>query len=202
MNENSALNHFSQQLNPRDKITDDNPTDYVEKDDVDDEGGRNFNVGGKSEFNSDINEETTEKAKNDNKQEESVDRDPDLDATKLYLYDIGKLGLLTKKEESVLGRQIEIGDRINELTVDFDIREDTSFNSTIVAASMKLVCSKFKIIEHLLQSLGESSEISFANLAKNEDFRKMIDSYFDEVLVTSLSQKMNQPIDEVEQQIK
>ena len=74
--------------------------------------------------------------------------------------------------------------------------------SSIVAASMKLVCSKFKIIEHLLQSLGESPETSFANLAKNEDFRKMIDSYFDEVLVTSLSQKMNQPIDEVEQQIK
>ena len=201
MNENPALSQFNQQLDSRDKLTDDNPTDYVEKDYVDDEGARNFNLSEKSELNLELTEETNQKAKKDG-EEENVERDSDLDATKLYLHDIGKLELLTKKEESVLGRQIEIGDRINELVVEFDIREDTSFNSTIVAASMKLVCSKFKIIEHLLQSLGESPETSFANLAKNEDFRKMIDSYFDEVLVTSLSQKMNQPIDEVEQQIK
>ena len=202
MNENSALNHFSQQLNPRDKITDDNPTDYVEKDDVDDEGERNFNVGGKSEFNSDINEETTEKAKNDNKQEESVDRDPDLDATKLYLYDIGKLGLLTKKEESVLGRQIEIGDRISKLTNEFDITENTSFNSTIVATAIGLVCAKNKLIEKLLKVIKLPTDISFIELAGNEEFRLMIDSYFDENLVNSLSQQMGQSIEDIQQQIR
>ena len=202
MNENSALNHFSQQLNPRDKITDDNPTDYVEKDDVDDEGERNFNVGGKSEFNSDINEETTEKAKNDNKQEESVDRDPDLDATKLYLYDIGKLGLLTKKEESVLGRQIEIGDRIRNISNEFDITKNTSFNSTIVATAIGLVCAKNKLIEKLLKVIKLPTDISFIELAGNEEFRLMIDSYFDENLVNSLSQQMGQSIEDIQQQIR
>ena len=146
MNENPALSQFNQQLDSRDKLTDDNPTDYVEKDYVDDEGARNFNLSEKSELNLELTEETNQKAEKGG-EEENVERDSDLDATKLYLHDIGKMELLTKKEESVLGRQIEIGDRINELVVEFDIREDTSFNSTIVAASMKLVCSKFKIIE-------------------------------------------------------
>ena len=202
MNENSALNHFSQQLNPRDKMTDDNPTDYVEKDDVDDEGERNFNVGGKSEFNSYINEETSEKAKNGNKQEESLDRDPDLDATKLYLYDIGKLGLLTKKEESVLGRQIEIGDRLRNISNEFDIAKNTSFNSTIVATAIGLVCAKNKLIEKLLKVIKLPTDISFIELAGNEEFRLMIDSYFDENLVNSLSQQMGQSIEDIQQQIR
>jgi RNA polymerase primary sigma factor len=202
MNENSALNHFSQQLNPRDKMTDDNPTDYVEKDYVDDEGVQNFNVGGKSEFNSYINEETSEKAKNGNKQEESLDRDPDLDATKLYLYDIGKLGLLTKKEESVLGRQIEIGDRLRNISNEFDIAKNTSFNSTIVATAIGLVCAKNKLIEKLLKVIKLPTDISFIELAGNEEFRLMIDSYFDENVVNSLSQQMGQSIEDIQQQIR
>ena len=77
MNENPALNNFAQQLNPRDKIVDDNPTDYVEKEYVDDEGLQNFNIGAKNQFNSDINEETSQKAKNDDNQDETLERDPD-----------------------------------------------------------------------------------------------------------------------------
>ena len=30
MNENPALDHFNKQLNDRNKLTDDNPTEYVE----------------------------------------------------------------------------------------------------------------------------------------------------------------------------
>lgn len=202
MNENPALNHFNQQLDLREKITDDNPTDYVEKDYADDENARNFNLSEKSEINSDVAEEAGQKVKKNSSDEENLERDPDLDATKLYLHDIGKLELLTKKEESVIGRQIEIGDRINNLIVEFDINRDTSFNSTIVATAIKLVCSKYKIVESLSKELGHPSDTSFIKLAQNEEFRNVIDSYFDQELISSLSQKMNQPIDEVEQQIK
>ena len=142
------------------------------------------------------------KLKKNSSDEENLERDPDLDATKLYLHDIVKLELLTKKEESVIGRQIEIGDRINDLIVEFDINRDTSFNSTIVAAAIKLVCSKYKIVESLSKELGQPSDTSFIKLAQNEEFRNVIDSYFDQELISSLSQKMNQPIDEIEQQIK
>ena len=38
---------------------------------------------------------------------------------------------LTKKEESVLGRQIEIGGRLNDLIDEFDVNQDTSFNCII-----------------------------------------------------------------------
>ena len=202
MNENPALNNFGQQLNPRDKIVDDNPTDYVEKDYVDDEGLQNFNIGAKTQFNSDINEETSQKAKNDDNQDETLERDPDLDATKLYLHDIGKLELLTKKEEAIIGRQIEIGDRISKLTNEFDITENTSFNSTIVAIVIGLVCAKNKLIEKLLKVKKLPTEVSFIELAKNEEFRLIIDSYFDQDLVNSLSQKMSQAIEDIEQQIK
>ena len=42
MNENPALNHYNQQFDQREKLNDDNPTEYVEKDYVDDEQSRDF----------------------------------------------------------------------------------------------------------------------------------------------------------------
>ena len=112
MNENPALNHYNQQFDQREKLNDDNPTEYVEKDYVDDEQSRDFTFSQKREFNLDVSDETNGKNKKETVKEEDLEKDSDLDATKLYLHDIGKLELLTKKEESILGRQIEIGDRI------------------------------------------------------------------------------------------
>ena len=203
MNENPALNHYNQHFDQREKNNDDNPTEYVEKDYVDDEGARNFNLNQKSEFNLDVIEETNGKnSKVATKEEEEVEKDSDLDATKLYLHDIGKLELLTKKEESILGRQIEIGDRISELSSEFEIKEDSAFNSKIVAVAIKLVCSKFKLVQSLLKILKQPSESSLMQLANNEEFRDKIDSYFDEELINKLSQKLNETVGQVEQQIR
>ena len=203
MNENPALNHYNQHFDQREKNNDDNPTEYVEKDYVDDEGARNFNLNQKSEFNLDVIEETNGKnSKVATKEEEEVEKDSDLDATKLYLHDIGKLELLTKKEESILGRQIEIGDRISELSSEFEIKEDSAFNSKIVAVAIKLACSKFKLVQSLLKILKQPSESSLMQLANNEEFRDKIDSYFDEELINKLSQKLNETVGQVEQQIR
>ena len=202
MNENPALNHYNQQFSQREKLNDDNPTEYVEKDYVDDEQRGDFNLSQKSEFNLDVAEETNEKNKKEVAKEENLEKDSDLDATKLYLHDIGKLQLLTKKEESILGRQIEIGDRIEKLSTEFDVKKDTTFNSTIVAIAIKLICSKFKIVENLLKILDQPLETSVTVLANNEEFRNKIDSYFDEELTGELSQKLKLPTDEIEQQIR
>jgi len=202
MNENPALNHYNQQFSQREKLNDDNPTEYVEKDYVDDEQRGDFNLSQKSEFNLDVAEETNEKNKKEVAKEENLEKDSDLDATKLYLHDIGKLQLLTKKEESILGRQIEIGDRIEKLSTEFDVKKDTTFNSTIVAIAIKLICSKFKIVENLLKILDQPLETSVIVLANNEEFRNKIDSYFDEELIGELSQKLKLPTDEIEQQIR
>ena len=156
MNENPALNHYNQQFDQREKLNDDNPTEYVEKDYVDDEQSRDFTFSQKREFNLDVSDETNGKNKKETVKEEDLEKDSDLDATKLYLHDIGKLELLTKKEESILGRQIEIGDRIEKLSSEYEVQEDTAFNSTIVAIAIRLVCSKFKIVENLLKILGQS----------------------------------------------
>ena len=202
MNENPALDHFNKQLNDRNKLTDDNPTEYVEKDYVDDENADGFNLNGKNQSDIDESEEdSSPEAKIKHESEQNLDRDSDLDATKLYLYDIGKLSLLTKPEEAVLGRQIEIGDRINNLSVELDIKDDSSFHSTIVAASIRSFSSKFKIVGNLLQIKNLSGQPTFIQLAKNEEFRLILDSYFDEDLVKTLSQQMSQSIDDVEQQI-
>ena len=202
MNENPALNHYNQQFSQREKLNDDNPTEYVEKDYVDDEQRGDFNLSQKSQFNLDVAEETNEKNKKEVVKEENLEKDSDLDATKLYLHDIGKLQLLTKKEESILGRQIEIGDRIEKLSTEFDVKKDTTFNSTIVAIAIKLICSKFKIVENLLKILDQPLETSVIVLANNEEFRNKIDSYFDEELTGELSQKLKLPTDEIEQQIR
>ena len=203
MNENPALDHFNKQLNDRNKLTDDNPTEYVEKDYVDDENADGFNLNGKNQSDIDESEEdSSPEAKIKHESEQNLDRDSDLDATKLYLYDIGKLSLLTKPEEAVLGRQIEIGDRINNLSVELDIKDDSSFHSTIVAASIRSFSSKFKIVGNLLQIKNLSGQPTFIQLAKNEEFRLILDSYFDEDLVKTLSQQMSQSIDDVEQQIR
>ena len=202
MNENPALNHYNQQFDQREKLNDDNPTEYVEKDYVDDEQSRDFTFSQKREFNLDVSDETNGKNKKETVKEEDLEKDSDLDATKLYLHDIGKLELLTKKEESILGRQIEIGDRIEKLSSEYEVQEDTAFNSTIVAIAIKLVCSKFRIVENLLKILGQPSETSFISLANNEEFRNKIDAYFDEGLIGKLSQKLNLSTDEIEQQIR
>ena len=197
MNENPALNHYNQQFDQREKLNDDNPTEYVEKDYVDDEQSRDFTFSQKREFNLDVSDETSGKNKKETVKEEDLEKDSDLDATKLYLHDIGKLELLTKKEESILGRQIEIGDRIEKLSSEYEVQEDTAFNSTIVAIAIKLVCSKFKIVENLLKILGQPSETSFISLANNEEFRNKIDAYFDEGLIGKLSQELNLSTDEI-----
>jgi len=118
----------------------------------------------------------------------------------MYLHEIGRVPLLTAKEEKVLAKKMEQGKRIKEIKQAClkEYGRSPSANEIILCMLKKL--GQTATFIHLLQEeLGMSVHDSFKKAIFDPSLRESFDNEIDQNLTQAIALKMDKPIPEIEQ---
>jgi len=122
------------------------------------------------------------------------------DPVRLYLHEIGKVQLLTAKDERVLAQKIEASKRIREIKQDYLEKYGKSPSATeIVLAMLKEIGQAATTIRLLQEQLNITPATSFKESISEPKLRNSIDGVIDQQLVQSIANKLSQFMPETEQ---
>ena len=116
------------------------------------------------------------------------------DPVRLYLHEIGKVNLLTAKDERMLAKKIESAKRIKEIKQDYLERYGKSPSATeTVVTMLKEVRQAADIIRLLQEQLSLTPAASFIENISEPDFRDSINGVIDQQLIQAIAYKIGKP---------
>jgi RNA polymerase primary sigma factor len=122
------------------------------------------------------------------------------DQVRLYLHEIGKVQLLTAKDERVLAQKIEAAKRIKEIRQDYVERYGKSPSATeIVLTMLKEIGQSATIIRLLQEQLDLTPTASFKESISDPKLRNSIDGVMDQQLIQAIARKIGEFMPETEQ---
>jgi len=122
------------------------------------------------------------------------------DPVRMYLHEIGRVRLLTAKDEKVLAKKIEEGKHIKEIKQDLQQRYGRPSSATeIMVAILKELGRASAVIPLIQKQLDITPPTSFIDSIPHAKLRGSIDGEFDLQLVQVISNKINKSIPETEQ---
>jgi RNA polymerase primary sigma factor len=129
---------------------------------------------------------------------DSDDLEENGDPVRLYLHEIGRVPLLTAQDEKKASRRIEIGRRISAIEHDLENQGKQTSGSHVFQEVVRELGRSTEIIHELQQYLEVPQNISFHQIIKNEKLMEAINGVIDPVMVQSISERLKQPLEEVE----
>jgi RNA polymerase primary sigma factor len=128
---------------------------------------------------------------------QEVDEDP----VRTYLHEIGRVPLLTAKEEKITARRIEIGKRVSSIKHQFEIQGNHASASQVFQEIIKDLGLSWEIIQQLQENVGLPENTSFQLTITSEKFRTAIDGVIDQLMVQAIAEKLDLPVQPVESRL-
>jgi len=134
----------------------------------------------------------------DNVEEQEVADDP----VRLYLHEIGKVDLLTAKDERVLAEKIEASKRIKEIKQEHTTRYGKAPTSVeVVLTMLKEVGRDANIIRVLREQLKLPQTNNLKEALCDPVFKESVEGVIDQQLVQAVSREIGEFLPETEQRI-
>ena len=140
-------------------------------------------------------EETAPEASVDDNQE--VEEDP----IRLYLHEIGRVPLLSAKDEKITARRIEVGKRVSTIRHRLEIDGNQVSASRIFQEIIKDLGLSWEIIRQLQENVGLPQNTGFQQTITSEKFRVAIDGVIDPLMVQAIADKLELPPQPVESRL-
>ncbi|MFC1864516.1 RNA polymerase sigma factor RpoD [Chloroflexota bacterium] len=122
------------------------------------------------------------------------------DPVRLYLHEIGKVHLLTAKDERVLAKKIEAAKRIQEIRQDYlEEHEESPSTTETVLAMLKEIGQAATTIRLLQEQLDLTPTTSFRESISNPKLRESIDGVTNQPLIQAIAHQIGKPLPETEQ---
>ncbi|MFC1952685.1 RNA polymerase sigma factor RpoD [Chloroflexota bacterium] len=122
------------------------------------------------------------------------------DPVRLYLHEIGKVHLLTAKDERLLAQKIEAAKRIREIRHSYlEIYEKPSTVTDIVITMLREIGQEFTIVSLMQEHLGLTLKNGFKESVIEPEFRNSISGVINEQLIQFIAQKTGKLLPETEQ---
>ena len=120
--------------------------------------------------------------------------DPAEDSVRAYLWDIGKVSLLTRPEEQSLAREVESYRYVQELESRFEAETMRSpLAWELVALLLGHIADAGELVQGITRYLGIGTEPPIWELKTSSEFRQAIDGVLSEELLAFLSDAQNIP---------
>jgi len=122
------------------------------------------------------------------------------DPVRLYLHEIGKVHLLTAKDERILAKQIEAAKHIREIKRSYqDLYEKSPTGTDIVLIMLRETGRGSHIIHLIQEHLELSPKNGFKESMVENEFRDSISGVIDEHLIQFIAQRTGKLLPETEQ---
>lgn len=110
------------------------------------------------------------------------------DPVRMYLREIGRVHLLTSKDERILARKMEAMNRLIEVRDDLADKHGRPVQSSeIVLALLEQLSEQVTFISVLGEQLGLSGDLSLSQLTGHQKMRNVLDGVFDPELTEKLA---------------
>jgi len=124
------------------------------------------------------------------------------DPVRIYLHEIGRVHLLTARDEQVLAKRIEVGKRITEIKQDYLQRYGREPSATETVLAMLEELGQASTIIHVLQEQANlPPTASFIETISNASLRASIDGEINQQLIQAIALLIDKSIPETEQLI-
>jgi RNA polymerase primary sigma factor len=122
------------------------------------------------------------------------------DPVHMYLHEIGRVNLLTAREERLLAKQREEGRQIGQIKENWLKKQGRSPSAPeIMLTILKAIYEANAIIDLIQKELGTQSTSCFIDAISNVTFRETLDGSIMPELVQSIAAKLEKPLPETEQ---
>ena len=122
---------------------------------------------------------------------DSDDQEVNDDPVRLYLHQIGRVPLLTARDEKIAARQIEMGKRVSGIKEELEKQGKQAAASQVFQEIIRVLGQSSEIIHELQENLGLPENTSFHQTITNEKMRAAIDGVIDQLMVQSIAEKLN-----------
>jgi RNA polymerase primary sigma factor len=130
---------------------------------------------------------------------ESEEQDIADDPIRLYLHEIGKVSLLTARDERELAKKIEVAKRLRQIKRDH-LQENGELPSAI--ETVLIIQREIGRAESIVRLLREQLDLpvtnSFVKSISETKLRESIDGVLDQQMVQNIAHKLDKPTDETE----
>ena len=140
-------------------------------------------------------EETAPETSVEDNQE--VEEDP----IRLYLHEIGRVPLLSAKDEKITARRIEVGKRVSTIRHRLEIDGNQVSASRIFQEIIKDLGLSWEIIRQLQENVGLPQNTGFQQTITSEKFRVAIEGVIDPLMVQAIADKLGLPPQPVESRL-
>jgi RNA polymerase primary sigma factor len=121
------------------------------------------------------------------------------DPIRLYLHEIGKVSLLTAREERDLAKKIEVAKRLRQIKRDYLQKSGEPPSATeIVLTIRREIGRAASVIRLLREQLGLPVTNSFVKSISETKLRESIDGVLDQQMVQNIAHKLDRSITETE----
>jgi len=133
--------------------------------------------------------------------QEDQDQEVGDDPVRLYLHEIGRVPLLTARDEKTLARRIEEGKRIAEIKRELEKQGKDTSATQILLTMLRQVGQATDVIINVQEYLELPPKAKFRDIVSNEKLRAGIDGVIDQELVASIIKKTEMEAPQIEQQL-
>ena len=139
----------------------------------------------------------------DSEETASVDDNQEVeeDPIRLYLHEIGRVPLLSAKDEKITARRIEVGKRVSTIRHRLEIDGNQVSASRIFQEIIKDLGLSWEIIRQLQENVGLPQNTGFQQTITSEKFRVAIDGVIDPLMVQAIADKLELPPQPVESRL-
>ncbi len=122
------------------------------------------------------------------------------DPVRLYLHEIGKVRLLTAKDERILAKKVEMAKRLKEIKQDhFQGNDESPTAVELLIALLREIGQSVGVIHLIQEQLDITPDASFFDTIKNTKLLENIADVINQQLVQAIAYKIGKPISETEQ---
>jgi RNA polymerase primary sigma factor len=148
-----------------------------------------------------LEEPTAEELEVEAPLEELEEQEVGDDPVRLYLHEIGRVPLLTARDEKTLARKIEEGKRIREIRRELEKEGKHASATEILHVMLRQVGQSTEIINKVQEYLELPPKAKFCDIVSNETLRARIDGVMDQQMALTISEKVGVPATQIEQQL-